>query len=680
MRINKLYILLYVFLIVLPIIEGYSITTFSDGTATGNLTFTSAGSLYKNLHIPNWATVSSAKIDLKGFELNSSVDSEPPKIVDNDGAYISNLAYGNDSDWGSYANHTCGGAPCNSLNIYLNYTYNPDINVTTASNLSITIKTNSTSGNTLIYMHNYTSNSFKQIGGYATASYQAVNVTFSNLDINSYTNNSKPVQVRVIIGSGLNSDTMFFESQLRYQEVNYPTNLTIRTNNTIVYQNLSTFNGSVNDIDLNITLLQSCVDLCYFSIGSNCLCEVNFTSSSNGGLNYSNLNISLDIEIGNCTTYPELIINLTQQDENTLTDITPTNLEVEVTFANIYTGETAIYNSYTNETSLAVCTTETMAEYLQNNYTIDVIAGYEATDYVKEFWYLDNGSIGDYFNEYTPNHVYLYDLPSTDSTTFLFRYTDEYGLEVDNAIIHTYRKYIGDGIYREVERSRQDDNGETHVHLIEEDVAYYFMVTQEGVIKFISNTYNAKCLSSPCTLELKGTGGFTDFPPYSTINGSTFSASTNKTSRTSTLSYASNASHTINYTIYRFDGIVSYVNSSTSTGSKGAISLTIPMEYGNMTYIGAIYQDGEFVKSEWIDLKPSGRELFGNTGAIMSGFIIMAFGLMTISEGPLLIVALIVMLIGLGLLSLVDLAWFTIMAITCTGGIIVWAIIKRKNG
>lgn len=704
MKGHKLILIVSILLLSISFIEGYSITTFSDGSSSGTLNFTIQPTILKNLSIPNYATITNATIDLLGLPLSNSYDG----FEDGLGSWYtaeSCAAGGSGVDYvyvrkaSRLMNTSSTAAICQAgmLGQVGYFCSSPSTKFTYSGNSSWLLDLENTANDEVDISKNFTTD-FSHNLTFATM-YNTCTVGSFTIILN-YQNGTEISSI-FSVSSGISSDwsikninlsnyTTFPNLTIEFRltsgndkggfvviddiclNCSYTENLTIRTNNSITYQ-ISSVNSSLNNINLNATLLESCANLCYFPSGDNCLCEINFTAI-NGTITYSDINISINMGLDNCSVYSGLVINLTQQDENTLIDISPTNLEVEVTLTDLY-GEEINYYKSTNETSLAVCAA---SKYVFEK--VKVIAGYEATSYVKEFWYLDNGSIGNYFNSYTPNHVYLYDLPSTDSTTFLFKYTDEYGLEVDNAIIHTYRKYIGDGIYREVERSRQDDNGETHVHLIEEDATYYFMVTQEGVIKFISNTYNAKCLSSPCTLELKGTGGFTNFPPYSTINGSTFSTSTNKTSRISTLYYKSNASHVINFTIYRFDGSISYVNSSISTGSEDTISLKIPMEYGNMTYIGAIYQNGEFVKSEWIDLKPSGRELFGNTGAIMSGFIIMAFGLMAISEGPLLICAIVIILIALSLLFLVDLAWFTIMAITCAGGIIAWAIIKRKNG
>ena len=389
-----------------------------------------------------------------------------------------------------------------------------------------------------------------------------------------------------------------------------------------------------------------------------------------------------DINLDSCLTNTDILINLTMKDEANTSYISPTDMQLDLTINNILTGFTWSYHNSTNETSLAVCLpTGTLNAMALSTFTIDAIAGYKSSNYVQEFWYINNGTVSNisYFNSYTPTHIYLYDLLLISSTTFLFKYTDENGLPVDNAIIHTYRKYIGDGTFKEIERSKQDNNGETHIHLVEEDVIYYFVVSQYGNIKYTSNTYNAKCLSSPCEIDLKGSS-YIAFPiDWETIDGTSYNIDSNKTSRITTLSYNSNNSATFNYSVYKYDGNVTLANSSISTGFLGSISLIIPTLYGNATYIGVIYKNNSFVKSEWIDMKLSGKDYFGKTGAILSGFIIMCIGLMSISEGVLLIPLLGIALILIGMLAFTDLAWFTIISIICAGSIIAYLIVKRNR-
>ncbi|MBY9021843.1 MAG: hypothetical protein KGD67_12365, partial [Candidatus Lokiarchaeota archaeon] len=139
---------------------------------------------------------------------------------------------------------------------------------------------------------------------------------------------------------------------------------------------------------------------------------------------------------------------------------------------------TWIYNStVSNYPELLVCVPSGL--FNTTNYSLDLTAEYSTDHHVQEFYYVDNQTlhVGN-----SSTNVSLMDLNLDDSTTFLFSFEDANGLIVPNAIVQVLRYYIGDGLFREVERSKEDDNGETHMHLLEEDVIYKFIITLENQV------------------------------------------------------------------------------------------------------------------------------------------------------------------------------------------------------
>jgi len=402
------------------------------------------------------------------------------------------------------------------------------------------------------------------------------------------------------------------------------------------------------------------------------------------GLNTSRYNQTVyNLDIDNCLTYSDLLINYTIKDENNLTNLNPSSIQTDIIITDTNSNEEWQFSNISTTDNLQICLPSGLLNILNNTYTIDIVSSYVSDNYVQEFWYLDNGLILDngYFNAYTPTTINLYDLPSTDSTTFLFNYYDTNSLSVDNAIVHTYRKYIGEGIFREVERSKQDNNGETHVHLIEEDAIYYFVISQYGEILYTSDTYNAKCLSSPCTIELKASSEFQEFPTdWEVIDDTYFTINTNKTTRITTLYFESNTTKDINFSLYSYDGDSELLLTNSTSSTTGSLSLTIPITYDNTSYFGAIYIDDSFAKSEWIDLTPSGQDMYGSLGPIIAGFLVLCVALISITEGVLMIIFICVALLLMGILMLIDLAWITIISLMCAGGLIIWKIIKNRNG
>jgi hypothetical protein len=314
-----------------------------------------------------------------------------------------------------------------------------------------------------------------------------------------------------------------------------------------------------------------------------------------------------------------------------------------------------------------------------SSYKIEFTIGYDATDHVREFYYLENGTLDNTsnFNSYTSNNISLMDLLTTDSTTFLFEYTDSSGLQVDDVLVHTFRKYIGEGLFREVERSKEDNNGQTHLHLVEEDVIYYFMITQQGVILYSSDTYNAKCLNTPCSIKLSASA--TDVN-WSIIDneGGKYSTSSDQVSRIVTTTFSLDTISTVNVSLYQLEyGNTTLLNTSSLTASAGSIDLYVPYSYGNTTFFVAVYKDGEYVKSAWVDLTTSGKDIFGSFGALLGGLVVLTLLLMAITEGAGVIIFTLLALVVITIMQLVDLSWMALISLICAGAIIVWKLVSR---
>lgn len=399
----------------------------------------------------------------------------------------------------------------------------------------------------------------------------------------------------------------------------------------------------------------------------------------------TNVQQIISVSLTNCSASSTQILGLLLKDEATNTLVSTANstdLEINLMLTSkLNTSQTFQYNlTYLYRNYLPICVPNNLLN--NSNYTIDFTVGFTSANHVFEYYYLDNGTLTSNttsFNSMTNSNISLMDLDSADSTTFLFKFTDQDGLTVPNGIVHVFRDYIGDGMFREVERGRMDDNGQTHLHLVEEDVIYYFVISQYGNIIYTSDQYNAKCLSTPCTIELSASGSVGTFPPTNDIfQGISFSS--NRSTRAVILSYVYPDVTTINMTLYEYGKVPVAINSSVLTASSGVLSQSIPLTYGNKTFFVAIYKNGEFLGIKWIDFKPTGQDFFGLFGAILGGMVILAIVLITLGEGGVVtIVGIIVGIIAIGLMMLVELSWLALISVICAGGVIIWAIIRRKR-
>lgn len=398
------------------------------------------------------------------------------------------------------------------------------------------------------------------------------------------------------------------------------------------------------------------------------------------------------IEISNCSDYSDVILNLSVYDEETneLLQLNFTakdiNLEIDLSISS----ENYSWNyseQWTDFNNVTICIPNGLLN--TTNYTIDFVIGLDSDDYVHEFYYLDDGVLSNesYFNTLTDKIIYLRDLLTADSTSFLFNYFDEDGLVVDDIIVHVFRKYIGTGEFLEVERAKQNDDGDTIIHLVEEDVIYYFVISRNGEILFTSNTYTALCQATPCEIQLEESGGFQEFDSdWDLIDGGGFTISSDRMTREINMTYSLSSPSTMNITVYALenDGSYSAIASNQSTSTYDVLSVTVPQTSGNTTVFATVYQDGTFKDSWWISFEEGARATFGDELSLFLGaLIILCFGLIAVSEGSATIVFVLVGMFITLVLGLVDYRTTAGVSVfiyfIVTGGIILWKLTRRNR-
>lgn len=388
----------------------------------------------------------------------------------------------------------------------------------------------------------------------------------------------------------------------------------------------------------------------------------------------------LNLGIDNCTTNSVLIYNFTIRDEATR-NIAPYingtfNLDLSLSTYGT-TNNLITYNKlYTASEQKVVCLNINLTNI---PYKIDMVGDYQATGYVQKYYYIDNGTIS---NLTIPTQIDLHDLPTADSTSFLFTFTDENKIGVSDAIVHVFRKYIGEGVFREVERAKTDDNGQTFIHLVEEDVIYYFYIDKDSSSSYTSSNYNAKCIDTPCQITLSKSGTNTNWSIIDNEGGK-YVVSTDKSTRIISMVFNLESSSLVNMTLFRFqNGGVTSVSTTSTTANSGTLTLTAPISYGNVSFFVAIFRDNTFIKSEWIDLTTNGKDYFGTFGVILAGLIVLCLVLMSVSEGIGLIIFTCLGLIIVTIMKLIDLSWLSLISIICAGGIIIYKLVSRtkKNG
>ena len=407
--------------------------------------------------------------------------------------------------------------------------------------------------------------------------------------------------------------------------------------------------------------------------------------------NTSTENITVyELAIDDCSTYGDLILNFSLNNEETNAPVNESagaNVEVDLTLTS--KEDPTVYvtysNTWTNENNPQVCLPNNVLN--NSEYWLDLTVGFDSTDHVWEFYYIDDGTLNSTkilqsFNGDVTTNIDLMDLTTTDSTSFLFNYFNQDGLAVVDAIVHPMRKYIGDGQFLEVERSKADQNGDTIVHLVEEDVIYFFYITQYGVLLHTSSTYTALCQATPCTIQIEASGDGAEFgTDWDLIDGGGYQISDDASSRTVNLTYLVNSSRTVNLTVYKYnnDGSYSAINTTSSTGTSDTLLMTVPQSAGNVSFFASVIVDDEFINSEWIDFEQKAGDQMSTTLALFLGaLIILTLGLMAVTEGVGTLVMVILGVVIAGSLGLIRTELSTgvnvIIYLVVAGGILLWKL------
>jgi len=296
----------------------YSVTTFSDGTSIGNMTFTSAESNYFNLSVPYWAVITKAEIDLKGltdFDLFN---------------YIGTNNWGNSSGtWLSSDTSPCfdksfstsSGVGAGKGNLTWNYTIR---NNTKKIQLNYSMWQSCDNSRDLMCYN-------RTASGYTVVKDVNTNNEKDRINISSDCLNNGLLNFKLTLDT-TGGDCGMFEQALIWNG-SIVENLTIRTNNEITYQDFSNLTGTTTDIDLNISSLQDCINLCNELDGDNCNCTLNFTSVTAGILEYSNIDVEYLIPL-----------NMTFRDERRDTLISGETFSVYLET----TGFSQLYQLYTS--------------------------------------------------------------------------------------------------------------------------------------------------------------------------------------------------------------------------------------------------------------------------------------------------------------------------------------------
>ena len=390
------------------------------------------------------------------------------------------------------------------------------------------------------------------------------------------------------------------------------------------------------------------------------------------------------VDLDNCSTYSTLLLNMTLYDENenAIMDISNQTSRIETDISLKLDETTWSYNTtLVNNTNLQICVPDYIFNY--SDFLLYMTTYYTATDYAAEFYHIDGQTIS---KDTIPKIIYLRDLPLKDSTSFIFLFKDQYDIEKSDVIVETLRNYIGSSEYNIVERGKTDDNGQTALHLIEEDAIYRFKIYENEELIFSSIDYKAICEEVPCSIELRQDFETTEIDEYLNNYQGVFSASANPSTRTLEIEYETQNPITLNLTLYQINYSSDedlIIANDYATATSGKLSVNVPLSYGNDSFYYALTMSNDtiedaFVSSGWVNLKPKLSESNDAMAWLLSGLFLILMVLFGAAEGLFMIVFLIMGVIAISLLLIVSIPQGIITLIVIGGLAIAWKLYNSR--
>lgn len=405
-----------------------------------------------------------------------------------------------------------------------------------------------------------------------------------------------------------------------------------------------------------------------------------FNFSGSDLFNISGNQSFVSMNITNCSS-GNVVLNYTIFDEKNRTVASSGLLELDLTIRSYFDSSLSWdFNIIRASSNLAICLPDSFLNV--SDYVLDAICRYSYSSHEVEYHYIESFNLS---KGNTPVEINLYDLLSSDSTSFLIFYQDENYLYVDGAIIDVLRYYPGNGSFLSVEHSRTDESGQALGHLVAEDVIYKFNVWIDGVLDYSTSEYLALCQTAPCQINLRKV--VNDSVSFLTLDDLLYSISTNSYVRTNRVvvfgfSTTDGTSTDINLTVKdSLDNVT--VCSSLLSSSAGSVSCSIPISYANETYVAYVWRDDILVgyKNYYLDVLPS--DIFGQDGVYMSFMGFLTLGLAGISSGIASIFLGILGIIIMGMMNFIYVGSVfglgsTIVWLVVAGGLIIYKISKRR--
>lgn len=442
----------------------------------------------------------------------------------------------------------------------------------------------------------------------------------------------------------------------------------------LIYNNTS-YNANIDATSNPVYSMSRELIIPGFSVDTNVSFYWNIILSDATVINTSSNNQSVQfIGLDNCSTYTTILYNLTMVDEGTqdILNGTGDNTSIEIDL-DIYSLDSSVLvssinQSFSSQNPVAICTNANLTA--DTSYNLNALIKYQSSSREVEYYNIRNQTLD---NSTLNQNITLYDLLSADSTDFQITFKNANFIALEGALIKVNRQYVSEGTFKTVELPITDSNGQTVVHLVQNDVAYNFIVTKDGQTLGTFNNLIAFCQDATiglCTITLNAQDTGDVVFDYDTSLELSYNLDYNETTRIISLNYDISDGTTKNVTmvIDKIDQIGdTNVCSQSLSSASGTLSCTVPSSIGNETVIVEIYVDGQKKTYDYVRV---GSAWNLGVGGYFILFLMIITLVMMFSESKMMVILSVI----IGFIS-GSLLYLTKGGVLAAAGSIVWLII-----
>ena len=359
------------------------------------------------------------------------------------------------------------------------------------------------------------------------------------------------------------------------------------------------------------------------------------------------------LNVGDCITYSEVIMNLSLFDEKLLTPLNGTiEFDLEILNADDLSILNKLSTTFENIETTSVCTDTniTGGDYvysLELRYFAEFFNS-SIISHVPEFYHIQEADISN-----LPQEIDLFDLAINESTEFTIFYRDNDYIARENVLLLIQRKYVDEGIFRVIEIPITSNQGSAVGHFDLNNYKYRITVTDGGEVLNTFDNPSIRCeseLSGICEIRLKGSAPTPAADFVSDLIGFYYTVDLTNSSVIVDFAIPSGESETVNIVMVQTspfaDPII--ICNQTVLSSAGQVECDVTSTIGD-SLVSIVINSGGTLKA---NLKASFQEeLFGSfllNNYFIGAVILMTLVMMVVSSPPLMIVATVFGFIFLG--------------------------------